>query len=363
MQNTKYISIISGKGGTGKSLLTAVFGRMLAREGKKVLLVDFDIFVRGLTILLSKYYSQIHKPELLTSTSFFYSELSPNYLSNNLLIGRFLECDFLPATYDIGEKINYELVNQSLRNDFKNRFKLFKQLIAKNKQYEYDYVIFDCRSGIDTGIIDIARASDCIISVAEDDDVCIQTNSNLINLLRYDCSVRNIFTIVNKGRRLLSMEDVNSSSLNRLDFNFVGVIPFDIEVMEDFGKERFWNTLNETFYYRAVIESWNRFARRNKLDEVSEKQYHNPPVLLQKRFGLKQNLIERMMLLYSILSFIAAIVLLGINVFSLSSNSVNYGKYSLILLLFSILSFIFSRINIKRLLLDDFDKPFLKSQK
>ena len=49
------ISIISGKGGTGKSLLTAALGRAIAREGKNVLLIDLDIFVRGLTIMLFSY--------------------------------------------------------------------------------------------------------------------------------------------------------------------------------------------------------------------------------------------------------------------------------------------------------------------
>ena len=50
-----FISVISGKGGTGKSLFTAVLGNCLAKENRKILLVDMDIHVRGLTILLSSY--------------------------------------------------------------------------------------------------------------------------------------------------------------------------------------------------------------------------------------------------------------------------------------------------------------------
>ena len=49
MKQTKIINIISGKGGTGKSLITAVLGRLLAQEGASVLLIDYDMFVRGLT--------------------------------------------------------------------------------------------------------------------------------------------------------------------------------------------------------------------------------------------------------------------------------------------------------------------------
>jgi len=49
MKKALIINIISGKGGTGKSLVTAVLGRLIAQEGASVLLVDLDLFVRGLT--------------------------------------------------------------------------------------------------------------------------------------------------------------------------------------------------------------------------------------------------------------------------------------------------------------------------
>ena len=52
----KIINIVSGKGGTGKTLLVAVLAELLSRKRAKVLLIDVDIFVRGLTCLL--YYQQ-----------------------------------------------------------------------------------------------------------------------------------------------------------------------------------------------------------------------------------------------------------------------------------------------------------------
>src|SRR3954471_20523887 len=49
----KVINVVSGKGGTGKTLITAVFAELLSRRnGLKILVVDMDIFVRGLTCLL-----------------------------------------------------------------------------------------------------------------------------------------------------------------------------------------------------------------------------------------------------------------------------------------------------------------------
>src|SRR5437868_13905855 len=46
------IAIASGKGGTGKSILTSSIGALLARCGFRVLLVDTDVFTAGLSFYL-----------------------------------------------------------------------------------------------------------------------------------------------------------------------------------------------------------------------------------------------------------------------------------------------------------------------
>jgi len=201
--------------------------------------------------------------------------------------------------------------------------------------------------------------SDYIISVAEDDDVCIQTNSNIINLLRYDFSINNIFTIVNKGRRLTNIRDIEESSLNRLDFNFIGVIPFDIEIMEDYGKERFWNTLNETFYFQSAIRAWNNFAKRTNLDEVSEKQYHSPPKLMGVR-NSKMNFLQRAFLAYTYLGFLTGLVLIGLPTFFDNASYEKFTQYGFFILIFSGIMFLFSKLNIRSFLISDLDRPTLK---
>ena len=46
------IAVVSGKGGTGKTSLTAGVGTALASSGKKVLCVDCDIGLRNLDLAL-----------------------------------------------------------------------------------------------------------------------------------------------------------------------------------------------------------------------------------------------------------------------------------------------------------------------
>lgn len=49
----KIISIVSGKGGTGKSTLSAALSKSLASDNQRVLAIDLDIGLRSLDILLS----------------------------------------------------------------------------------------------------------------------------------------------------------------------------------------------------------------------------------------------------------------------------------------------------------------------
>ncbi len=70
----KIINIVSGKGGTGKTLFSAILAELLGNHGIRVLVVDLDVFVRGLTSLL--YFHQgeslrvVHDDDLTVSSYF-----------------------------------------------------------------------------------------------------------------------------------------------------------------------------------------------------------------------------------------------------------------------------------------------------
>ncbi len=358
---TAVISVISGKGGTGKTLLTAVLGRALSREGFNVLLVDLDIFVRGLTILLSHYIQKrpvdhegVTISDLLSPNNFTARAVLSSQ-SPGLAVSRFFECDFLPATKDIGEPIDYdEKMFTSL--DFNKEFMDQFLFAVRGK---YDFVLLDCRAGIDSHIVAIASRSDFIISVAEDDDVCLQANTNLINHLRYRQSIKNVYTLINKGRRITSYSDLKEKALQRGDFNYMGVMPFDIEVMEDFGKERFWSTVYETLYFRALIDAWNYFAGRNGLGKISINKYRFPASILMGPRSGQLPLVQRMLRLYGIMFG-------GVGVFLLLYDLVrrwrflDFSSYEVVAYVsfaLGMISLLLSNTNLRRWLLGQTDKP------
>ncbi|TJW60096.1 MAG: septum site-determining protein MinD, partial [Mesorhizobium sp.] len=48
----KVVVVTSGKGGVGKTTSTAALGAAVARTGKRVALVDFDVGLRNLDLIM-----------------------------------------------------------------------------------------------------------------------------------------------------------------------------------------------------------------------------------------------------------------------------------------------------------------------
>lgn len=301
------ISVVSGKGGCGKSLLTAVIGQALAREGAKVLLVDMDIFVRGLTVLLHKFRRPSDKSGKITVSDILgvFDENSADrgpvdLQNNNFKIQRFLDCDVLPAVQDIGEPLDYNDRDLSNEQFGEERIHYLLDVVRDN----YDYIFLDNRAGMDSLISASCKNSDIVLSVAEDDDVGRQTNVNLVNFLRFKKRMKNIYSVINKGRNIKNYDEIQARFSQRHEFSVVGYIPFDIEVLEEFGSDKFWLTVNETLYFRAVLDAWNMLAKNERYAEISISKYKFPPAIFMKRDYGRYSLIERMLRTYSILFII-----------------------------------------------------------
>lgn len=304
----KVLSIVSGKGGSGKSLFTAIAGRALAREGRNVLLVDMDIFVRGLTILASGLRAIDKESSALTVSQLLgvfaeRSEGRPPIEGTDLrsyAIVRLLECDVLPAVDNIGAPLDYDdtsLSDESFCN-------ACVKGILDTVRDKYDYILLDNRAGMDSLVSAACRNSDIVIAVAEDDDVGRQTNVNLVRFIQSRKKAGVVYSIINKGRDLRNYPDVRERSRQKYEFTMLGVIPFDIEVMEDFGSDRFWTTVTESLYFRSLIDVWNALAKVENLQDLSVSRYRFPPRIFMHRSQGRFTLIERMLRIYSLL-FIA----------------------------------------------------------
>lgn len=308
---TRVISVVSGKGGSGKSLLTAVLGQALAREGENVLLVDMDIFVRGLTVLLYSFRRPKRDGNSTVSNllGIFSSESQKRGPvktdASTYKLERFHECDVLPAVSNIGEPLDYDDTNLS---DEKFCQRAIARLIKSVKD-RYDYIFLDNRAGMDSLIAASCRAADIVLAIAEDDAVGRQTNTNLVHFLQTRKRVRIIYSIMNKARGLRSYPEVQDRSKQKQEFTMLGIIPFDMEIMESFGSDRFWSTVTETLYFRSLLDVWNELTNSESVTELSERKYNFPPsVFMRSRQG-RFTLMERMLSVYSVMLIIAGVAM------------------------------------------------------
>lgn len=299
VKDTSILNVVSGKGGTGKTLLCAVLSRLLAQESAKVLLVDFDLYVRGLSYfhyIFIKEKRQITK-NLTTADLFGLSTKTRE--SENLAIERFYEVDILPAVSEIEQELNYLKVEQGLILKVRS---IFDSLRKDN----YDYIIIDNRAGVDELIIETSRLSDITISVSESDPLAQATNENLLRHLKSN-HVGKVYTIINKIKFLKSHDDYeHSMGQIRSDFTLLGKIPFDIDLFERFGSTRFWDNVNSTRYAYALSDTWNKLAQKETLQHtIDMKRFRINDLWLGKSTPTLLTLYERMSIITGILFIVS----------------------------------------------------------
>lgn len=273
MKETKYINIVSGKGGTGKTLLCTILAELLGNQNVNVLILDMDIFVRGLTALL--YFQKGESLKLtnereLTISDIFYRQKS---WEGKLAIHKYRSFDICPAVERINQIFDYE---KEMIFDIEHNEMSFHRVLDFIPRDHYDYVLFDCRAGYDSLVSAIHEHSDMTICVQEEDDISEVTANNLIRQLERDSSRKTIFKIINKTRNIKTYDDLESKKSQGI--SFLGYIPFDMDVMNSFGEKSFWEDISRSLYKSAAAETWNKLAAKAELKHTLHYKRYSPLV-------------------------------------------------------------------------------------
>ncbi|MFA7288199.1 MAG: AAA family ATPase [Melioribacteraceae bacterium] len=124
-RSAKIVSIISGKGGTGKSFFALNFAFQLAKRKKKILLIDFDYNFANLHLFLNKTVTNPLSDFFMDKSSL--NDLIVDYTENMDII-------YGDSGFDNNVQINEEKIERAFFN---------LEKLSNN----YDYIILDSAAG------------------------------------------------------------------------------------------------------------------------------------------------------------------------------------------------------------------------
>ncbi len=192
IKNKRVILICSGKGGVGKTTLTANLGIALARQGVRTAVLDADFGLRNLDLLLGLENRIVYTAqEVLEEACRLDQALVKHKQEPNLAL--------LPAG-------NPRMLDWLKPEDM--------QRIVEMVSEEFDYVLIDCPAGVEDGFRNAASASKEAIIVTNPEVSAVRDADRVIGLLNSN-GIKPIQLVLNRVRpkmiesqEMLSIEDV-----------------------------------------------------------------------------------------------------------------------------------------------------------
>jgi len=216
MKRNHVIAIVSGKGGVGKTTLTANFGIGLAKLGKKVLIIDFDVGQRNMDMILGvENRILFDSSHVLDGTTKASKAVMNTKFSANL---KFLAAS---QTKDKTSLKSYEV---------KNMLDTYKS--------DYDIILLDAPAGIEAGFDHSVEFADVAIIVINPEVSSIRDADRAICLLDEKAilgeNIKKLVVVnrvdkqrVNSGQ-MMSSQDI----VDVVEVELLGEVPNDIKVIE-----------------------------------------------------------------------------------------------------------------------------------
>lgn len=155
----KIITLASGKGGVGKTVVTASLGAALAQEGKQVLLLDGDMGLRDLDLVLGL------EDQVLFDV---FDVATGRCFESDAILHVRTGLDFLPAS----QRYRWEEVAGDA-----------VLTVLEDLRDTYDYILIDSPAGIGKGLFYTLRMADDIILVAEPTWVSLRDTDRVMGYL------------------------------------------------------------------------------------------------------------------------------------------------------------------------------------
>jgi septum site-determining protein MinD len=289
------IAILSGKGGTGKSIIAASIGCLLARCGFKTMLVDVDLFTGGLTFYSLAAYPRTvshalqelflgSRSEEDTERTEVSDELFPQTVAipNTFARGNL----FLLPAHSSKVRPKSELALNARFRGVSSFSRTLTRCLQSSAYSNFDYILLDTRGGTDVTSVGGALVAGSFILVTEADKTSWDVGSVLLNTVSEQSHKTGIPSemlgfIINKN--VLPPEAIVTFLRQRWSAPNLATIPLDgdaircyqedkIPVAEDIGS-LFSIALIPVIRKLFVSDKWSRDAL-TELERI-EKQASN----------------------------------------------------------------------------------------
>ncbi len=172
----KSIAVVSGKGGVGKSNFTTNFAALLAKEGKKVVLLDMDIGMGNIHILFGKTAS--------------YSLI--DYLDSKVTLEEVLFEGPNNVQYISGGSGMSSLMEWS-ENKFAALIEAFHQL-----QQKFDYILFDMGAGATSWSLELLVSIDEVIVISTAEPTAIMDAYSMMKYIYLKDQEKTFYLLCNR---------------------------------------------------------------------------------------------------------------------------------------------------------------------
>jgi len=259
----KVYVVTSGKGGVGKSTVTANVATALAKLGKKVLAIDADIGLRNLDMLLG--------------------------LENRIVydILDVVEGRALPEKAFIKDKRGLPLyliaANQTKNKDAISEEQMVELVNNLKNNYDFDFIFIDSPAGIEQGFKNAASPADAALVVVNPEVASVRDADRVIGLLE-SMGKKEVHLIINridwkkvKKGEMLSVKDVEEI----LKTPIIGVVPYEDKLV-DFTNKGVPIVLEEKY---NASKAFMDIARRILGEDVPLRFYGEKKGILGFLFG------------------------------------------------------------------------------
>ena len=221
------IAVVSGKGGVGKSNFTTNFAAILAKIGKKVVILDMDIGMGNVHILIGKTAKYSFK----------------DYLDGNLALE--------DVMYEASEGVKYVSGGSGMSSLMEWSDATFARLITalETLQKDYDFVLFDMGAGIADWSLDLLTSLDEMIVISTAEPTSIMDAYSMMKYIHLKDAEKKFYILCNRAYTVEEGQDTTKrlkTVMERFlgkDVAVLGSLPEDGVVRKAVRQQALFTTL------------------------------------------------------------------------------------------------------------------------